>query len=73
MEERPSQSKLGKGWKHKVQRTAESVKLSMQIYRGFHTERFSGDGDIVFDSVNMTFRDEDNILEEIYENQKSFL
>ena len=31
------------------------------------------DGDVVLDRVNMAFRDEDNILDQIYEKQICFL
>ena len=43
-----------------------------QNQRGFHKEAFKGDGDYVFDNVNMTFRDNDNMLCHIYEKQIRF-
>ena len=39
------------------------------IYRVFHREDFSNDGDVGLDSVNMAFMDERNILYQMFEMQ----
>ena len=42
-------------------------------YAGNHCHRYSFDGDVVLDSFNMSCKNEDIILEQMYEKQISLL
>ena len=55
--------------KKRFYKTGYMVKRTMQFYSAFQIKAPLDDGVVVLDSVNMTLRDEENILDQIYEKQ----